>query len=212
MASKDIDQIEYNVKVTGLEQATVQADTAAKTADKATTSLNNAQNQAKTSLRPILQTVRSLNAARLAVQQTSKAINHLDPSAALYAFLNMIQVVYNLTNLMALLQKSTAGASAAQAALAVLTGKWWLIPLALAAMGVVYSRIQSFESGGYIGETGVYNLHKGEYVVPSRSVAHNSFGPIFVSLPNSAMTENVDTRELVRTLGPDIVRNARRGG
>jgi len=207
--SADRDEIEYHVSVTGLEESKVQTEAAAKTANQATESLNSAQNQATATIRPVLMTVRSLNAARLAVQQTKRAITDLNPAAAMYAFLNMIQVVYNLTSLMNMLQKSTSGASAAQAALAALTGKWYLIPLALAAAGLVYARLSSYKTGGYVPETGIYQLHKGEYVVPSRSVAFNSFGPIFVSIPTERLRENYDARELVRSLGPEIIRNIR---
>jgi len=203
--------LEYNVTVTGVDAATAQTDAAAQSADQAKVAMNGAANEARQTIRPIIMTVRSVNAARLAIQQTSKGIKDLNITALMYGFLNMIQVVYNLSSLMVMLKGSTGAAASAQAVLLALTGRWWLIPLALAAGALVASRIQSYEAGGYIPETGVYVLHKGEYVVPSRNIAYNSFGPIFVSLPTTGISPSLDMREIVRTLGPEIVRKSRRG-
>ena len=209
--SRDVDEIEFHVSVTGVAEAKAETDAAAISANQATVAMGNTAAQARNTIRPLIMTVRSVNAARLAIQQTSKAITELSPTALMYGFLNMIQVVYNLTSLMGYLKNATGAAASAQAILAVLTARWWLIPLALAAGALVYSRIQSFQAGGYIPETGVYVLHKGEYVVPSRNIAYNSFGPIFVSLPTAGLAASLDMREIVRTLGPEIVRKSRRG-
>jgi len=110
-------QLEYEVSVTGLGEAAITAENASRSAEQA------------------------INAARLAVEQTSKAIEDLDPRAAMYGFLNMMQVVRNLTSLMTMLKESTGAASAAQAILATLTGRWWLIPLALTAGALIYAKI-----------------------------------------------------------------------
>jgi len=118
----------------------------------------------------MLMSVRTLNATRLALEQTSKAITDLDPRAAMYGFLNMMQVVRNLTSIMIMLKESTGAASAAQAILATLTGRWWLIPLALAAGAIIYAKIKSMQMGGFVKESGVYLLHKGEEVIPAREV------------------------------------------
>ena len=163
-------QLEYEVSVTGLGEAAITAENASKSAKQASLSLTGARSSASSMLPIMLMSVRSINAARLAVEQTSKAITDLDPRAAMYGFLNMMQVVRNLTSLMIMLKESTGAASAAQAILAALTGRWWLIPLALAAGAIVYARIKSMQEGGLVKETGPYLLHKGEKVVPVREV------------------------------------------
>ena len=108
-----------------------------------------------------------------------------------------------------MLRESTGAASAAQAVLATLTGRWWLIPLALAAGAVVYSKIRSMQAGGPVRETGLYVLHRGEYVVPARHL--HSYGPIFVSFQRQPR-EGMDTDEFLRDLGPRLVESLRRGG
>ena len=163
-------QLEYEVSVTGLGEAAITAENASKSGEQASLALRGARSNASSMLPIMLMSVRSINAARLAVEQTSKAITDLDPRAAMYGFLNMMQVVRNLTSLTIMLKESTGAASAAQAILATLTGRWWLIPLALAAGAIIYARIKSMQEGGLVKETGPYLLHKGEKVVPVREV------------------------------------------
>ncbi len=170
--------VEYNVKVTGLEEAKVAADSASSSAASATNALRVAKNQGTSSLSTMIMTVRAANATRLAITQTSRAITDLNPVAALYGFLNMIQVVRNLTSLTKMLKDATGSAAAAQAILATLTGKWWVIPLALTAGALVYSQIKSMQTGGPVDRTGLYMLHRGEYVVPAHETR---LGPIFVT-------------------------------
>ena len=202
-------QLEYQISVTGLGEAAVAANNAARSADQASRAAAGAREQSGSTLPMMIMSVRALNATRLAVEQTSRAITELDPRAAMYGFLNMIQVVRNLSSLMATLRDSTDAASAAQAILATLTGRWWIIPLALAAGAVVYSKIRSMQSGGPVQETGLYMLHRGEYVVPARHL--HTYGPIFVSFQRQPR-EGLDLDEWMGRLGPRIVEHVRRGG
>lgn len=201
-------QVEYRVTVTGLEEAAAAAEAAGRSAAQASNAVNGLQSGASRAL-PILTTsLRAVNSTRLAVEQTAKALVTMNPEAVLYALLNMASVVTSLTRLMRTLRESTAVASAAQAVLATLTGRWWLIPLALAAGALVYSRVQAMQSGGPVRETGLYVLHRGEYVVPARSVT--SYGPIFVTFERQPR-EGADAEEWLRRLGPRVAEEARRG-
>ena len=201
-------RLEYEVSVTGLGEAAVAAENAGRSAHQASAALNGVQTQTSRTLPMMIMGVRTINAARLAIEQTSKAITDLDPRAAMYGFLNMVQVVRNLTSLMTMLKASTGAASAAQAILATLTGRWWLIPLALAAGAVVYARIKSMQEGGPVERTGLYLLHRGEYVVPARHM--HSYGPIFVTFQRQPR-EGADADLWLRTMGPRIVEQMRRG-
>jgi len=202
-------QIEYEVTVSGLGEAAAAAREAGSSAEQASAAMNNVHSGASRTLPTLMAGVRLLNATRLAVEQASKALTSLDPEAALYAFLNMIQAVTSLTRLMRMLRESTAAASAAQAILATLAGQWWLIPLAIAAGALVYARIRSMQAGGPVRETGLYVLHRGELVVPASSVSH--YGPIFVSFERQPR-EGPDTDEWLRRLGGLIAERVRRGG
>lgn len=220
MAAADREYIDYLVSVSGLSEAGAMAENAGRSADQANLALTGARTSSSRTLPIMLMTVRSVNAARLAVEQTSKAITDLDARAAMYGFLNMVQVVRNLTALMGYLQASTGAASAAQAILAVLTGRWWIIPLALAAGAVIYAKIKSMQMGGIIPETGPYLLHKGEEVLPTdrtytrreytspRTV--QSFGPIFITFEKQPR-EGLDVEEWLRSLGPRLYEESRRG-
>ena len=225
-------QLEYEVSVTGLGEAAITAESAGKSASQASLALEGARSSSSRTLPVMLMSVRTLNAARLAVEQTSKAITDLNPTAAMYAFLNMMQVVRNLTSLTIMLKNTTGAASAAQAILATLTGNWWLIPLALAAGAIVYAKIRSMQEGGFVQETGPYLLHKGEEVVPARDVeiyrtvetrmtyttrtehiaprTLQSFGPIFVTFERQPR-EGLDMNDWLRRIGPRIAEQARRG-
>ena len=214
-------ELEYRVTVSGLGEAAASAQSAGASAAQAAASLNAAQAQGSRTLPTMLMSVRAFNAARLAVEQTSRAITELDPRAALYGFLNMIQVVRNLTSLTNILKTSTGAASAAQAILATLTGRWWLIPLALAAGAVIYSKIKSMQIGGIIPETGPYLLHRGEEVVPAHRVyasrtenithrSSTSMGPIFITFERQPR-EGLDMDRWLRGLEPRLVEIARRG-
>ncbi|MCW4048333.1 MAG: hypothetical protein NWE89_01220 [Candidatus Bathyarchaeota archaeon] len=200
--------LEYNVKVTGLAEAKASADSASTSAEQATVALRNAQTVSTSSLTTSLMTVRALNASRLAISQTSRAITDLNPTALMYGFLNMVQVVRNLTSLTRMLKDSTGAASAAQAILATLTGRWWLIPMALAAGALVYSKVKSMQTGGPVDRTGLYLLHRGEYVVPS---SQTRLGPIFITFDHQPASPFEMDRWLSE-LGPRITEKMRRGG
>jgi hypothetical protein len=221
-------ELEYEVSVNGLSEAAVTAENAGKSADQAAAALNSAESQGSRTLPVMLMSVRALNASRLAVQQTSRAITELDPQAALYGFLNMMQVVRNLTTLTNLLKESTGAASAAQAILTTLTGNWWIIPIALAAGALVYAKIKSMQTGGPVNETGLYLLHEGEYVQPAAvtrtthestviyrqrlaPVTHSSYGPIFVTFQKQP-EKGIDADQWLRALSSRIVEQIRRGG
>ena len=200
--------LEYNVQVTGLDQAQASANSASESANQATAALQNAQAQSSSSLPTMLMTVRAVNATRLAIAQTSRAITDLNPTALMYGFLNMIQVVRNLTVLTRMLKDSTGAAAAAQSILATLTGNWWVIPLALAAGALVYSRIKSMQSGGPVTDTGLYLLHRGEYVVPTQQTR---LGPIFVTFEKQPRSP-LEMDQWLSELGPRLTERMRRGG
>jgi hypothetical protein len=201
--------LEYNVQVTGLGEAQAAANSASESADQAAASLQNAQALSSGSLPTMLMTVRAFNAARLAITQTTRAVTELNPTALLYGFLNMIQVVRNLTQLTNMLKDSTGAAASAQAILATLTGNWWVIPLALAAGALVYSRIRSMQEGGVVPETGVYLLHRRERVIPARQSF--SYGPIFVTFERQPRSP-VEVDRWLEELGPRLTEKMRRGG
>jgi len=200
--------LEYNVQVTGLEQAQASANSASESANQAAASLQNAQAMSSSSLPTMLMTIRAMNASRLAITQTSRAITKLNPTALMYGFLNMIQVVRNLTQLTKMLKESTGAAAAAQSILAALTGNWWVIPLALAAGALVYSRIKSMQAGGPVSHTGVYMLHRGEYVVPAQETR---LGPIFVTFERQPRSP-LEMDQWLSELGPRLTERMRRGG
>jgi hypothetical protein len=156
----------------------------------------------------MLMTMRAVNATRLAITQTTRAITDLNPTALMYGFLNMIQVVRNLTELTRMLRDSTGAAASAQAILAALTGNWWVIPLALAAGALVYSRIKSMQTGGPVTHTGLYVLHRGEYVVPAQQTR---LGPIFVTFEKQPRSP-IEVDQWLDELGPRLTEKMRRGG
>ena len=201
--------LEYNVQVTGLGEAQAAANSASESANQAAASLQNAQAMSSSSLPTMLMTIRAMNASRLAITQTSRAITKLNPTALMYGFLNMIQVVRNLTQLTKMLKDSTGAAASAQAILAALTGNWWVIPLALAAGALVYSRIKSMQAGGVVPETGLYLLHKKERVISARQT--HSYGPIFVTFERQPRSP-LEMDQWLSELGPRLTERMRRGG
>ena len=215
-------EIEYQVKVTGLGEASAAANSAAAQAKQASASLESAKSSGSQAIPILFSSVRALTNARQAAEQANKAIRDLDPMMALYAFVNMVQTVQALTSLMKALKTSTAAASAAQAILTTLAGAWWLIPLAIAAGALVYSRIQSMQVGGIAKETGPYLLHKGEYIVPERQATRverlvertmtpvTRFGPIYVSFEKQPEEDERDA--WMRGLEERLAQKIRRGG
>ncbi len=199
--------LEYNVRVTGLEEAQASANSASESANQAAAAMQNVQAMSSGSLPTMLMTMRAVNATRLAITQTTRAITDLDPAALMYGFLNMVQVVRNLTALTGMLKDSTGAAASAQAILAALTGNWWVIPLALAAGALVYSRINSMQVGGPVAHTGLYLLHRGEYVVPAQQTR---LGPIFVTFERQPGSP-LEVDRWLDELGPRLTERMRRG-
>ena len=199
--------VEYSVKVTGLDEAKAAADSASSSASNAATALSTAKNQSTSMLPTMMMSIRSANAARLAISQTSKAITELNPVAAMYGFLNMIQVVRNLTSLTKMLKDTTGTAAAAQAILATLSGKWWVVPMALAAGAMMHAAIKSMSTGGPVNRTGLYHLHKGEYVVPAQETR---LGPIFINFDKQPSQMN--RNRWMGGLGDRINESMRRAG
>jgi hypothetical protein len=154
----------------------------------------------------VLNALQTVNSLRSSVDNVTKALETMNPEAMIYALLSMISVATNLMQVMRLLRESTATAAAAQAVLDALAGAWWLIPLAITAGVMVAQSIRSMQTGGPVAETGVYLLHRGEYVVPANQVT--SYGPIYVSFPNQSGGLDVDG--LLRELGPRLVGQIRR--
>ncbi len=202
-----VGNITYNVLIVGLDTAKTQAESAAKSADQATKSLENAKKSSISFYPTLFQLFGVVNNARQAVDQLLDGLKTMNPLLFLSAFINMMQVVNNLTHLMTILKTSTAGASAAQAVLAVLTGNWWIIPLALTAGALIYNQLRSYQTGGPVRETGIYMLHRGEYIIPSNQV---SYGPFNVTFSRQPSGLDVDT--FLRELGPRMARDIRRGG
>jgi hypothetical protein len=202
----DRTDIEYNVRVTGLGEAQAGAQSAAEGAKQATEAMQTAQLQSNTSIPTMIMTMRAANAARLAVQQTSKGIHEMNLTSLMYGFLNMIQVVRNLTSLTKTLKESTGAAAAARAILMTLTGQWWLIPVALAAGALVYTQIRSMQTGGTVTYTGLHYLHKGETVVP----ANQRLGPIFITF-NQEPEPGLSRDHWLNQLGETLTNQIRRG-
>lgn len=208
-------EIEYKVVVSGLDQATSAAKSAGESANQASVALNGVRNQSRGSLPALMMSVRSLNATRLAVQQMSRAITELNPTSAMYAFLNMMQVVNNLTSLTRMLKETTGAAGAAQAILATLTGNWYLIPLAIAAGALVYSQVKSMQTGGPVTQTGLHMLHHGEYVIPAQLVrttqhySNSRIGPVFISFQDQPSRN--ETNDWLDKVGTRILEQVRRG-
>ena len=200
--------LEYNVQVTGLGEAAASANAAAQSAGQASAALQGVQAQGGGTVATLAMTLRTLNSTRMAVTQTSRAISEMDPTMLLTSFMSMIHLVTNLTSLTRRLRESSAAAGAAQAILATLTGRWWLIPLAIAAGALVYSKIQSMQLGGPVERTGLYMLHRGEYVVPA-STTH--LGPVFVTFERQP-AGGIEMDEWLRELGPRLEERVRRGG
>ena len=195
----------YRVQVTGLDVARAAAESASAGAEAASSSLHGLQYAGAQALPLLTSGLHTVNSMRMGVENLGRALATLNPEAALHALLNMASVASGLSRVMRQLRDSTAIASAAQATLSVLAGGLWLIPLAIAAGALVYQSLRSMQSGGSVGETGAYLLHRGEYVVPANRV---SYGPIYVSLEQGS---NADPDALLRDIGPRIAERLRRG-
>ena len=140
--------------------------------------------------------IRDINAARLAVQQFAVAIRTLNIGSFMYALLNVMQVMYTTIAILQSMIKMQIAAASAQAALDILMGRPYLIPLALAGAGLAYAMLsrttRSRYYGGMITETGWWYLHQGEYVMPRTTV--NRMGPFIMNVSQAP----VNPREMMR--------------
>ena len=196
----------YQIQVTGLELVKAQTDSAAKSAELASNSVRTLQGQGLRTMPLVMNALQTVNSLHSSVDNVTRAMETLNPEAAVYAFLSMISVAQNLTQVMRLLRESTATAAAAQAVLNTLAGAWWFIPLAITAGVMVASSLRSMQTGGQVKETGVYLLHRGEYIIPSSQVT--SYGPFYVNL--QGQPGGLDLDGLLRDLGPRLARQVRR--
>jgi hypothetical protein len=205
--STSVGTLVYNIQVLNLTEVQQQADRVAKSADVASRSQQELQMGTRQSLLLMVNGLQIFTTTQHAIMSLQRALKESSPEAWISAFLSLLSVAVNLTQVMRLLQKSTSVAASAQAIVDTLAGAWWLIPLALTAGALVYSAsMKSYQSGGPVNQTGVYLLHKGEYVVPSNQV---SYGPFYVSFNKQPSGADVDS--FMRELGPRLARSLRRG-
>jgi hypothetical protein len=196
----------YSIQVTGLDLVRAQTDSAARSAELATNSVRMLQGQGLRTMPLVMNALQTVNALRSSVDHATRAVETLNPEAMVYALLGMISVAQNLMQVMRLLRESTVTAAAAQAVLDTLAGAWWLIPLAITAGAMVASSVRSMRTGGEVGETGLYLLHRGEFVVPSSQVT--SYGPFYVDLHSESRGPDLDG--LLREIGPRLAGQVRR--
>ncbi len=201
-------QIDYEVSVSGLEQTQTALQSAKRNADQAKDAIENTKRSSVTFYPILFNVVGAVNNVRQAVNQLLEGIETMNPLLLLSAFLNMVQVVNNLTTLMTALKTSTASAAAAQGILATLTGNWWLIPLAITAGALIYSQIRSMQEGGLVTYTGLHYLHKGETVVPANRY---NFGNIFVSF-NDQPKPGQERDKWLENLEDKLAKRTRRAG
>ena len=156
--------------------------------------------------------IRDINAARLAVEQLARGIRTANPSAFIYALLNIIQVIATTAQLLRWLQTQAALTGSALAIVQFLQGPagWAVIAGAIVAAGTIYAAAsRSMQRGGLVEETGPYLLHRGELVVPAAQVANfTSFGP-FTMVVNSAPSRPED---FMREWSWKVASELRRGG
>lgn len=201
-------RIDYEVSVSGLEQTQTALQSAKRNADQAKDSIETAKRSGMSFYPMVFNIMGAVNNVRQAVNQLLEGIQTMNPILLLSAFLNMLQVVNNLTVLMNALKTSTASAAAAQGILATLTGNWWLIPLAITAGALIYSRIQSMQTGGTVMYTGLHYLHKGETVVPAN---RSYFGNIYVSF-NDQPKPGQERDTWLENLEDKLTKRTRRAG
>jgi len=148
--------------------------------------------------------------------QTLEAIRRLQESTLKMSLVNAFSsgietIITSVKSLFTWLQSTRvvqAAIAGIQAMIATLSGQWWLVAAAIAAGIAVAAAARSMQMGGPVLTTGVYLLHKGEYVVPAETV--NRFGPIYVSFPGSP--SRLDASTILSEFGAEIARRARRSG
>lgn len=204
--SVSVGTLVYNVQVLNLTQVQQQAEAAARSADLASRSQQELQLSTRQTLSLMVNGLQIFTTTQHAVASVQRALMEANPTAWVSALLSLLSVAANLVQVMHLLQRSTAAVAAAQAIIDTLAGAWWMIPLAIAAGAMIYSAsMKSYQAGGSVNQTGVYFLHKGEYVIPSNQV---SYGPFYVNFARQPSDVDVDT--FLGELGPKLARSMRR--
>ena len=169
MSQKRVTDLIYNVKTKGMPETKQAIDNVKNAANEAAKEQEKLDDVSRSTMSVSMTLVREVNASRLAIVQAHKAITELDPVAALYAFLNVFQVVSTMIPLMKTLRAVSTGAAVAQGVVATLSGMWWLIPLAIAAGAAILAFLQfsgrSMQRGGVVEEEGWYYLHRKEVVI-----------------------------------------------
>jgi len=230
--------LQYNIQVVNVDQTIINLKQAEKTASQTSKALTDTEKRTESTSRTILRGISIFTNLRQTVDYTVKALKEGDPMALLMAFMNLLQtleavkrlqestlkmnivnafssgietIITSVKNLFTWLQSTRAVQAAIagiQAMIATLSGQWWLVAAAIAAGVAVAAAARSMQMGGPVLATGVYLLHKGEYVVPAETV--NRFGPIYVSFAGSP--SGFDGATVLREFGADIARKARRMG
>ena len=205
--STSVGTLVYSVQVLNLAEVQQQADRVAKSADIASRSQRDLQLGTRQSLSLMANGLQIFTTTQHAIMSIQRALREANPEAWVTAFLSLLSVAMNLTQVMRQLQRSTAAAASAQAIVNTLAGAWWLIPLAITAGALIYSAsMKSFQTGGPVNQTGVYLLHRGEYVVPASQA---NYGPFYISFNRQPSGSDADS--FLRELGPRLARSMRRG-
>jgi hypothetical protein len=230
--------LQYNIQIVNVDQTIINLKQAERTASQTSKALTEAEQRTESSSRTILRGISVFTNLRQTVDYTIKGLKEADPMALLMAFMNLLQtlegvkrlqestlkmsivnafssgietVITSVKSLFTWLQSTRAVQAAIagiQAMIATLSGQWWLVAAAIAAGVAVAAAARSMQMGGPVLATGVYLLHKGEYVVPAETV--NRFGPIYVGFTGSPTS--FDGASILRQFGAEIARRARRSG
>jgi hypothetical protein len=204
-------RIEYQVSVTGLDEAATAMKDGARAAEQASAAIETAQRQSASGMHVAVMGIGAFTNLRQSVEYATKAIAEFNPVAMLYAFMNLLQTIESFIRLneaLKTLKLSYSGLAGVQAIVATLAGQPWLVAAAVAAGVAVAAAARSMQRGGPVSETGVYLLHRGEYVVPAETVNH--FGPIYISFLDSPSA--LDGAAILREFGEEIARRAKRMG
>ncbi|MCK4258082.1 MAG: phage tail tape measure protein [Halanaerobiales bacterium] len=70
--------------------------------------------------------------------------------------------------------------------------------------GILMRDVEGAQWGGYVKETGIYRLHRGEIVTPASKVEKGSGSPIHISFPNMIIKEELDVNK-IRSKIADVI-------
>ena len=243
--------LQYNIQVVNVDQTIINLKQAERTASETSKTLTDTEKRTESTSRTILRGISIFTNLRQTVDYTIKGLREADPMALLMAFMNLLQtleairklqestlkmsivnafssgietIITSVKNLFNWLQSTRvvqASIAGIHAMIATLSGQWWLVAAAIAAGIAVAATARSMQIGGPILATGVYLLHKGEYIVPAETVNRVSnyyntsmtstrFGPIYVSFTGSP--DRFDKATILSEFGAEIARKARRSG